>query len=69
MPEFEAIKEGITGSFFNRDDIQNLAEAINRWFEKNGQNRDEVRENCMNIIDKEWNPYYQIEILKKGLGL
>ena len=69
MPEFEAIKEGKTGIFFKRDDILDLAESIDRWFEINGSKRDIVRRNCMDVIDREWNPYYQLEVLKKGLGL
>lgn len=69
MPEFEAIKEGETGSFFKRDDINDLAKCIDNWFSTNGHMRDKVRLNCMDVIDKEWNPYYQIEILKKGLGV
>ena len=69
MPEFEAIKEGKTGLFFKRDDINDLSRCIDEWFCINGQNRDQIRKECMNVIDKEWNPYYQLEVLKKGLGI
>lgn len=67
MPEYEAIKDGVTGTFFKRDDVDNLAVRIDKWFEANGNNREYVRKACMNEIDKEWNPYFQIEVLKKNL--
>lgn len=68
MPEFEAIKAGVTGSFFKRNDICDLAECIDAWFDKYGEQREVVRKACMDIVDKEWNPYYQIEILRTGLN-
>ena len=67
MPEFEAIKEGVTGSFFEMDNIESLATTIIAWFDNNKYRRKEVRKACMEEIDNEWNPYYQIEVLKKGL--
>ena len=69
MPEFEAIKEGQTGTFFLRNDIENLSLKIEEWFDGPGRNRETIRKACMDVIDKEWNPYYQIDILKNGLGL
>lgn len=68
MPEFEAIKEGETGSFFKRDDINDLAKCIEKWFNTNGRMRDKIRQNCMDVIDKEWNPYFQTEVLKNVLN-
>lgn len=67
MPEFETIKEGVTGSYFERDNVNDLAGQIDRWFDDNGLKRDEVRRACMKEIDDEWNPYFQIEVLKKNL--
>lgn len=67
MPEFEAIEEGNTGTFFERNNVEDLALKIIEWFDKTGNNREEIRKSCMNKIDTEWNPYYQIEVLKKGL--
>ena len=68
MPEFEAIKEGVTGTFFEMDNIESLATKINSWFHANINRREEVRISCMSEIDKEWNPYYQIEVIKKALN-
>ena len=67
MPEFEAIKEGITGTFFKRDNVEDLAAQIDKWFETNGKKRGVVRNACIKEIDDEWNPYFQIGVLKKNL--
>lgn len=67
MPEFEAIKEGETGTFFEMDSTESLALKIIAWFRDNALRREEVRKACMSVIDKEWNPYYQIEVFKKIL--
>lgn len=69
MPEFEAIRNGATGTFFKRDNVDDLASQIDRWFKENGQKRDEVRKACMKEIDEEWNPYFQIGVIKKHLEL
>lgn len=67
MPEFEAIREDVTGTFFKNDDVQALAEGISQWFEKHKHDREEVRQACMKEIDKNWTPQFQIEVLKKYL--
>lgn len=67
MPEFEVIKPCKTGCFFKRNNINDLAERIDEWFRVNRNERETIRKACMDIIDKEWNPYYQINILKKVL--
>lgn len=67
MPEFEAIKSGITGDFFKRDNIQSLAETISGWFKSMRNKRDHVRISCFNEIDTQWNPYFQMDIIKKNL--
>lgn len=66
MPEFEAVREGETGTFFEYDNVQSLAECINEWFYRMSD-RDDVREACMYEIDNYWTPSYQIEVLKKSL--
>ena len=67
MPEFEAIKEGVTGTFFQKDNIDNLAAQIDNWFIEKAGKRQEIRHECMQVIDKEWNPYFQLDVLKKNL--
>lgn len=64
-PEFEAITEGVTGSFFKAGDSDALADCIYNWFLSHDNDRETVRENCYKEIDMHWNPYYQINILKE----
>lgn len=64
MPEFEAIKDGVTGTFFERDCQQSLDDAILRWMNQNNYNREFIRKNCYREIDSYWNPHYQMEIIQ-----
>ena len=68
MPEFEAIKDGETGTFFKNGNVDSLAEGIVRWFEKHGNDREDVRKACMKEIDENWTPQFQIEVLRKNLN-
>ena len=68
MPEFETIVPGRTGDFFSCGSPEALAEAIMKWFDTK-QNRQEIRQNCYNVIDNEWTPEYQISVLKQHLQL
>lgn len=67
MPEFQTIIEGKTGSFFEENNIDSLSETIHRWLDKHTKERDVIRRNCFEVIDIGWNPYYQIELLKRVL--
>ena len=62
-----SILAGVYSALFKRDDVDDLAVRIDKWFETNGQKRDEVRRACMKEIDEEWNPYFQLDVLKKNL--
>ncbi len=64
-PEFEAIKSGITGDYYEYGSIENLAAIISSWFKNH--NREEVRNNCYKEIDTLWNPIFQYEVVKKHL--
>ncbi len=64
MPEFEAIEEGKTGVFFKEDDVEGMAGAIKDWLE-NGKDREEIRENCYQVIDGRYNPHSQIRVFKE----
>lgn len=69
MPEFEAIQAGVTGDFFKKDDVEDLTDTISRWFVNKQKQRDKVREVCFQEIDTNWNPYYQMNIVKQNLKL
>lgn len=64
MPEFEAIIEGRTGSFFKHNDTEALAATISRWFAEHGNKREEVRQACYDVIDTSWTPEYQLSVIK-----
>ena len=64
MPEFEAIHSGITGDFFEMDNLDSLCQCITHWFRVN-HDREIVRKACFEEIDTQWNPYFQIQVLKK----
>lgn len=64
MPEFEAIKEGKTGAFFERGNVESLAKVIQQWLDSH-HDRNQIRQACFREIDEKWTPEYQIEILKK----
>ena len=66
-PEFEAIIEGKTGSFFEHNNNDSLVDTISKWFKEQQLKREEVRIACYNEIDKRWNPYFQIAVFKKVL--
>ena len=61
---FEAIVPGETGDFFTYNDNNSLANKISEWFVTNGNIRDEIRANCYKEIDTQWNPQFQINVIK-----
>lgn len=66
MPEFEAIEEGKTGAFFKENDVDNLAEAINKWI-STCSDREAVRQACYKVIDEKYNPHIQLKTLQNVL--
>lgn len=66
-PEFEAVKEGETGAFFDYDKQESLELTIEEWFAKKANQREEVRQACYKEIDTNWNPSNQIRIIKSVL--
>ncbi|WP_071145191.1 glycosyltransferase [Bacteroides ihuae] len=68
MPEFEAVKEDQTGNFFERGSADSLKTTISEWFRLNGNQREHVRKECYKEIDEQWNPKFQMKVLKAVLG-
>lgn len=66
MPEFEAISDGVTGGFFQRNNAESLAKSIDDWFKRHGNNREAVRNACYHEIDTQWTPQFQLEVIKKA---
>lgn len=65
MPEFEAVQEGRTGTFFHYQDVESMARQIALWLSHS--DRESVRQACYEEIDNRWTPRYQVEILKSHL--
>jgi len=68
MPEFEAIIPGETGDFFIKDNIADLSNFIGKWI-GNMDNREDVRKSCFDIIDKFYNPTFQLQVIKKVINV
>lgn len=62
MPEVEAIREGETGFFFKKNDIQSLAQALERASDRYGIG---VFNNCINEVQAKWNSHNQVRIMEE----
>lgn len=68
MPEFEAIKQGINGDFFEEGNVNSLKEKIENWILKHSNKDNNLLNDCYKIIDENYNPEFQITLLKKILN-
>lgn len=67
-PEFESIIPGVTGDFFEQDNVIDMKEKIKKWIVLDQQERNNARQNAYNEVDRKWNIHYQIEIIKKVIA-
>ena len=67
MPEFEAIKPGETGAFFDFDNLDSLVDCITIWLKENSSKREIIRDNCYREIDTNWTPMFQMNIIKQHI--
>lgn len=67
MPEFEVIEKGVTGDFFEENDIYDLSFKIEDWIDKHNENDLSLKEKCYRIIDEKYNPDYQLKVIKSLL--
>lgn len=65
MPEFEAVKPGVTGDFFKYNDISSLVFAIEKWFSQPQYSRSAIRKACFEEIDNYWTPSFQMNVIKQ----
>ena len=68
MPEFEAIKPGITGDFFQQDDVDDLKGKVKKWISLTPDKRDAARKAAFEEIDRKWNVHYQMDVIKKVIS-
>lgn len=65
MPEFEAIIPKLNGLFFRENDIISLSNSIKKWLKTYPTKNEILIKNCYQVIDEIYNPYYQVNVLKK----
>ena len=65
MPEFEAIRDGVTGSFYKTDDVEALAQEILRWTGKSPAQRAVIREEARREVISSWSIAYQMDVLRQ----
>ena len=68
-PEFEAIKEGETGTYFKFNDRESIETCISNWFKQHSNDREQIRQNCYKEIDTQWNPGFQMKVFKEIIKL
>lgn len=68
MPEFEAIVDGVTGTFYKKNSVDSLADSISTWLKNKSCKRAQVRDSCFSEIDNNWNPHKQLDIIVKNLN-
>ena len=66
MPEVEAVEEGVTGCYFDENNLDNLIEVIKNWLNKKIE-REIIRKQCYKVVDDYYNPYNQCQIMKSLL--
>ena len=66
MPEHEAIVEGITGSFYKENSIENLVEKIHAWIFNKGACL-AAKENCLKIIKENYSVENQLKLIEMTL--
>jgi glycosyltransferase involved in cell wall biosynthesis len=68
-PEVEAVIHGKTGLLFRRDDVHDLADKIQELFRIYSvpEKRNEIRANCIRIIEQHFTPSYQKTRIEQAL--
>lgn len=66
-PEFEAIIPDKTGFFFEENSVDSLAESIYKIVNVTDSEREQIRKDCFDEIDRVWNTRYQMNVFKNIL--
>jgi glycosyltransferase involved in cell wall biosynthesis len=71
MPEVEAIEPGVTGAFFRRGDVTDLAQAMTRFLEipAEGSQREACRTAAIARIESEFTPEAQVARITAALDV
>jgi glycosyltransferase involved in cell wall biosynthesis len=68
MPEFEAIRPGVSGAFFRRNDVGDLVRVIREWLDAHPVRDHRVEEACRGIVSACYSPDVQAEIIARVTG-
>ncbi len=67
MPEYETIVPGLTGDLFEEGNLDDLFVKVKDWITNNISHRVQIRDNCFNMINGNWNSGNQLKILQSVL--
>ncbi len=67
MPEAESIRQGYNGFYFEEHNIESLVNGIENWF-GSGVDRNLIRSRCYEVVDKFYNPYYQLTVIDRAIN-
>ncbi len=66
-PEWEAIVSGVTGDYFRRGDVEDLAQVLSRWCRRPWPDP-VLRCRCIDIVDRFYNPQYQSSVIGRAVA-
>lgn len=66
MPEYEAIVEGVTGSFYEYGSISDLANTMELWI-SNSEKMQSAKSHCLEKVGTQFNADYQVRIIRETL--
>lgn len=65
-PEFEAISEGVNGSFFSVGSVEGLAQRIRYWASR--ARTPQERYECYSVVEDRYTPQRQLELIESAIG-
>jgi glycosyltransferase involved in cell wall biosynthesis len=65
-PEYEAIQPGITGTLFERNNVESLAAAIASWTQTEDIS-EAARRNCFGVMERFYNPAFQRRAIERAV--
>ena len=68
MPEAESILHGYNGFYFKENNLESLINGMETWFASK-VDRSIIRSRCYEIVDKFYNPDYQIKVIDRAINL
>jgi hypothetical protein len=67
MPEAEAIVPGVTGDFFERGDVADLARVLRKWTTA-PRPEGQVQSACIRCIEERYTPEFQARIIDAAVS-